>query len=86
LREETARLLDITGDPTAPPLNAIGYREMVQLSAGEIDEAEERINRETLRLAKKQRTWFKRERRAAWLDAEQGPGRLREEVLTLWRR
>jgi tRNA dimethylallyltransferase len=55
--------------------------------SGELDEAKavESINRGTLRLAKKQRTWFKRERRAVWLDAEQGLDRLREEVLKIWR-
>jgi tRNA dimethylallyltransferase len=60
---------------------------MVQLLAGELDEAEavQRINRETLRLAKKQRTWFKREPRATWLDAEKGVDRLRAEVLAIWR-
>ena len=88
LPEEAARLLEIAGDPAAPPLNAIGYREMVQLLAGELDEdeAEERINRGTLRLAKKQRTWFKKEPRAAWLDAESGVDRTCEEVVAIWRR
>ncbi|HUU57606.1 MAG TPA: tRNA (adenosine(37)-N6)-dimethylallyltransferase MiaA [bacterium] len=87
LRDETAKLLKLVGDPAAPPLNAIGYRQMVQLLAGEWDEAGaiERIARETLRLAKKQRTWFKREPRAAWVDAEKGIERLREEVLAIWR-
>jgi tRNA dimethylallyltransferase len=83
LREETAQLLKITGDPAAPPLFAIGYRQMVRLLAGEWGEKEagESISRETLRLAKRQRTWFKRDPRAVWLDAERGPEPLREEVL-----
>jgi tRNA dimethylallyltransferase len=87
LRDEAARLLALTGDAAAPPLNAIGYREALQLLAGEWDEAEaaERIDTATLRLAKKQRTWFKREPRAVWLDAERGLDGLREKALAVWR-
>jgi len=87
LRAEAAELLKIAGDPTAPPLNAIGYRQMVRLLSGEGDEAGAvmSINRETMRLAKKQRTWFKREPLAVWLDAEEGTARLCEETLAIWR-
>jgi tRNA dimethylallyltransferase len=86
-REETEKLLRRAGNPAAPPLAAIGYRHMVRFLAGELNEEEivERVTRETLLLAKRQRTWFKKERRAVWLDAEKGTEPLREEVLAIWR-
>jgi tRNA dimethylallyltransferase len=53
------------------PLRAIGYREVGELLAREIDEptARERIWIATRRYAKRQRTWFRAERELAWIDA-----------------
>jgi tRNA dimethylallyltransferase len=86
LLAETAGLLAEVADETAPPLNAIGYRQAVQLLRGELDEetAFARIVRETLRLAKRQRTWFKKEERAVRLNVAERPGRLNERVVELW--
>jgi tRNA dimethylallyltransferase len=86
LLAETAALLAEVADETAPPLNAIGYRQAVQLLRGELDEetAFAHIVRETLRLAKRQRTWFKKEKRAVRLSATERPGRLNERVVELW--
>lgn len=86
LLAETARLTAEVEDATAPPLNAIGYRQAVQLLRGELDEetAFGHVVRETLRLAKRQRTWFKKEKRALRLNAAEGPGRLTERVVALW--
>lgn len=60
-----------------PPLSkqarcAIGYAEMIEHLAGRIDldEAVEQIKRNTRRLAKGQRTWFKTFRDVNWLDVE----------------
>jgi tRNA dimethylallyltransferase len=85
LPEEADRLLARVGDPTAPPLNAIGYRQAVRLLNGEIDEqtAFDDIVRETLRLAKRQRTWFKKEKRATYLNAADGLEHLKERALQL---
>jgi len=57
---------------TAP--QAIGYKEIVQVLEGEIslDEAVERIKIATHRYAKKQRTWFRKDTRIHWLDADSG--------------
>jgi tRNA dimethylallyltransferase len=86
LRAETARLITEIEDEIAPPLNAIGYRQAVQLLRGEVDEetAFAGIVRETLRLAKRQRTWFKKEQLAVRYNAAEGPGRLKERALGLW--
>ena len=53
---------------TAP--QAIGYKEIVEALDGRIslDEAVERIKLATRRYAKRQRTWFRKDGRIAWLD------------------
>ncbi len=51
---------------------AIGYAEMIDYWAGKItlEEATELIKKNTRRLAKNQRTWFKTFRNVNWLDIE----------------
>jgi tRNA dimethylallyltransferase len=51
-------------------MQGIGYREMVLLWRGDIDEAEalRRMQRDTVRYAKRQWTWFAREPGIQWLD------------------
>lgn len=55
---------------TAP--QAIGYKEIVASLDGEttLDEAVDRIKLATRRYAKRQRTWFRKDRRIRWLDAD----------------
>ena len=50
---------------------ALGYPEIFQLIDGVLApaEAEARISRATLKLAKRQRTWFRADARVHWLDA-----------------
>lgn len=50
---------------------ALGYREIFQVIDGAIEasEAEAQISRATLKLAKRQRTWFRADARVHWLDA-----------------
>jgi len=52
---------------------AIGYAEIIDYLAGEtaLDDAIELIKKNTRRLAKSQRTWFKTFRNVNWLDIEQ---------------
>ena len=54
---------------TAP--QAIGYKEIVSALDGDIslDEAIEQIKTATRRYAKRQRTWFRKDTRIAWIDA-----------------
>jgi tRNA dimethylallyltransferase len=51
------------------PLKGIGYREFKDFFDDKIDKLEltERINIDTLKLVKKQRTWFKRNKSIQWL-------------------
>ncbi len=85
LRGETERILASGVVPAAPPLSAIGYKEMVGVITGTYGEetAAELITRNTRRLAKRQRTWFRAERRAVRLDATRGPEYLRDEILNI---
>lgn len=55
---------------TAP--QAIGYKEIVAAFDGEtsIEEAIQRIKIATHRYAKRQRTWFRKDQRIHWLDAD----------------
>lgn len=55
---------------TAP--QAIGYKEIVAAIDGEcsMDEAIEQIKISTHRYAKRQRTWFRKDKRIHWLDAD----------------
>lgn len=72
LVEEVAHLLEqgFRQGITAP--QAIGYKEIVAALDGEISltEAIERIKVATRRYAKRQRTWFRKDTRIQWLDAD----------------
>lgn len=54
---------------TAP--QAIGYKEIVSVFDGESDfeQAKESIKLATRRYAKRQRTWFRKDKRITWIDA-----------------
>lgn len=71
---EVERLLDkgFRQGITAP--QAIGYKEIVSALDGDIslDEAIEQIKTATRRYAKRQRTWFRKDTRIAWIDADSG--------------
>ena len=50
---------------------AIGYKEIVAALDGKcsMDDAIEQIKTSTRRYAKRQRTWFRKEKRIHWIDA-----------------
>lgn len=70
LADEVRSLLARGYDPSLPAMQGIGYRELVLVLKGEINEAEalRRMQRETVRYAKRQWTWFAREPDIQWLD------------------
>jgi len=72
LLEEAERVLSSEDAPTA--MQAIGYKEIVSALDGDIslDEAVEQIKTATRRYAKRQRTWFRKDSRIAWIDADSG--------------
>lgn len=69
LEAEVRSLLDRYG-PSIQALEAIGYKEMLQYRRGLITytEAVGLIKRHTRQFAKRQFTWFRRERRLNWFD------------------
>jgi tRNA dimethylallyltransferase len=72
LVEETRGLL--ARYPGARPLDAIGYRQAAAVVRGQADVASARrdIVVETMRYAKRQRTWFRHQESAAWFaDADE---------------
>jgi tRNA dimethylallyltransferase len=82
---EEVQLLLRRGCPrSSPGLQVLGYRQLAACIAGEIsrEEAVAEIKKQTRRLAKRQLTWFRRDRRIVWLDrsAEDGPERLAEKI------
>lgn len=68
LVDEVKALMQMNPDRT--PLQAIGYKEIVQYLNQEIDlqEAERLIKRNSRRYAKRQFTWFKQEEGITWLN------------------
>ena len=66
LVEETRRLLERYAG--ARPLDAIGYRQAAAVVRGErpVDQARRDIVVETMRYAKRQRTWFRHQEAATW--------------------
>ncbi len=66
---EAMRLLARQVSRDATPFKGLGYRQSLKLIDGECDEAglREEMRTETRRYAKRQLTWFRRERGAIWL-------------------
>lgn len=69
LVEETKKLLDMGIDKNATSMQSIGYKELFGCLDGEksLFEATEEIKRNTRRYAKRQITWFKRNKDIIWL-------------------
>ena len=56
--------------PTA--MQGLGYKEVVEYLNGDLTKEEmiEKIKQETRRYAKRQMTWFKKNKQTIWLDTE----------------
>jgi tRNA dimethylallyltransferase len=76
LLDEVRTLLDAGHDPHRAPLTGHGYGEAARYLAGEwsLEEAVAMTALRTRQYAKRQRTWFRRDRRIVWLAAGDGPG------------
>lgn len=98
LEEETKKLFPLffpeNGDDPSRPgktytaAQGIGYKEMFSWLKGEIplSEAVRLIKRNTRRFAKRQLTWFKRERGVIWINIDEGDplNEIRKHIQTLW--
>ncbi len=80
LLEEVRDLADRLG-PSAR--QAVGYKELLPVVRGEIAEAEgfEQARRATLQLAKRQRTYFRRDPRIRWVPWSDDPARMAEWII-----
>lgn len=81
LVQEVQSLLERGISEKAPSMQAIGYREIISYLKGEItlEQARDLIKLNTRHYAKRQITWFKREKDAVWLNFEDFSGE--EEML-----
>jgi len=72
LVDEVAKLLEMGYHKNLTSLQGIGYKEIIMYMEGQIslDEAIEKIKRGTRNYAKRQLTWFKRDRRIKWFDID----------------
>ena len=68
--EEVKKVLKSGISPNAPALQGLGYRQLIMYLKGEIsfEEAVDLIKRDTRRFAKRQLTWFRRDKRIHWID------------------
>jgi tRNA dimethylallyltransferase len=75
LLDEAHALAALGYGPGLPALSGHGYREALAVLAGELDleDAVAITTRHTRQYAKRQMTWFRRDRRIIWLDAGNGP-------------
>jgi tRNA dimethylallyltransferase len=72
LIEETEDLLDRGYEWSLTALQAIGYKELKPYLNGEVskEEACDRLRRDTRHFAKRQLTWFRKDKRIHWIDMD----------------
>jgi tRNA dimethylallyltransferase len=70
LVEEVKKIIAKGYNKKLNSLNTVGYKEIISYLEGEIllDRAIELIKRNTRRFAKRQMTWFRRDKRIRWYD------------------
>jgi tRNA dimethylallyltransferase len=70
LEQETRRLLEADVSPSSLSMRSIGYRQMAQYLAGELDRATmvTKIKQATRNFAKRQCTWYKKMPYIHWFD------------------
>ena len=76
LRRVVRRLLGSGYGPALPAMQGIGYRQFVEVALGRLDAAAALalMQRDTVRYAKRQMTWFVREPGVAWIDVAAAGG------------
>lgn len=70
LVQEVQSLLDMGCTREMTSMQGLGYKEMIDYLEGRVslEEAVRRIKRDTRHFAKRQLTWFRREKEAIWVD------------------
>ena len=74
LCNEVKKLLDSGLRKNSTAAQGIGYKEIIEAleNNSDINEAAEKIKLNTRRFAKRQLTWFKREKAAIWINIDKG--------------
>jgi tRNA dimethylallyltransferase len=69
LVDETKKLLVLGYSKNLPSMNTLGYKEMVAHLEGiiSLDEARDLLKKNTRNFAKRQMTWFKRDKEVVWI-------------------
>lgn len=85
LIEEVESLLSKGYSEDLPSLQGLGYQQIIAYLRGEYpqEEAIRLIKRDTRRFAKRQMSWFKRDKRILWIDTEKfsSPDELSNEIV-----
>lgn len=83
LLSEVQMLKDMGCTRDMVSMQGLGYKEMLDYLDGKItlEEALYRIKRDTRHFAKRQITWFKRERDVIWLDRSEYRARVKKDIL-----
>ena len=70
LIDEVSALIKMGIDANSTSMQAIGYKEIIEYLDGKtsLDEAVDKIKRESRRYAKRQLTWFKRNEKIHWIN------------------
>ncbi len=80
--DEVRSLLSAGVAPSLNAMKSVGYVEAVEYLAGDCsyDEMVELMKRNTRRFAKRQLTWFRRERRLRWYDMREDAGDVSRQI------
>ena len=72
LVEEVKKLQELGCNRSMVSMQGLGYKEILAYLEGELtlEEAIYRIKRDTRHFAKRQLTWFRREREVIWMDKQ----------------
>ena len=72
LVDEVKEIIDKGFNKNLNSLNTVGYKEIISFIKGEItlERAAELVKRNTRRYAKRQMTWFRKDRRIKWIDVK----------------
>jgi len=83
LVDEVKGLLKMGASPDHKPMQSIGYKQAVDFINGRINKEEmaESIRTETLALAKRQVTWFKKREDTKWYHPLNDIGRIRNDII-----
>ena len=70
LVEEVKKILDLGYDPQINALNTVGYKETIEFLNGKItlQKCIDLIKRNSRRYAKRQMTWFRKDKRINWFE------------------